>query len=337
MVNDFPVDPMHLVHEGAAQKLIMLFMEASDYKISPYSVCRVNESMEALSKFNPRDFARRARKFSSQMKATEWAQAIRFTAPVVIRNRLSDEKYANLLSLHVAIKILTSKRLCYTHNAYAKDLSKVFVLNSSILYGNSFVSYNIHNLTHLSDDLVRFGYIYSFSAYSFENFLGVIKRLLRKSERLLQQIVKRLYEIQVSRISLSGTVEKTIPLLKLPHKGGILLPGMDLRTPQYSLLQLKHFELTIEYGNNCVMMCDKTVVKVVNFVTLAGIPHVIGRKFAELSNLYPAPFDSTMLDVYKCKMFPDLDCWPIEECECKMYLMPITATDEFAVFPIENL
>jgi hypothetical protein len=89
MVNDFPVDPMHLVHEGAAQKLIMLFMEDSDFKISPFSVGRVNENMEALSKFTPCDFARRARKFSSKMKASEWAKAIGCTAPVVFRNRLS--------------------------------------------------------------------------------------------------------------------------------------------------------------------------------------------------------------------------------------------------------
>lgn len=55
MVHDFSVDPMHLVHEGAGQKLIMLLMEDSDYKISPSSVRRVNEYMEHLSKFTPRD------------------------------------------------------------------------------------------------------------------------------------------------------------------------------------------------------------------------------------------------------------------------------------------
>ena len=40
MVYDFPVDSMHLVHEGAGQKLIMLLMEDSDYKISRISVRR---------------------------------------------------------------------------------------------------------------------------------------------------------------------------------------------------------------------------------------------------------------------------------------------------------
>jgi len=84
--------------------------------------------MEALSKFPPRDFARRARKFSSQMKATEWAHVVGYTDPVIFRNRLSAERYANSLYLNTAVKILTSKYFV-THNVYAKKLLKVFVLN----------------------------------------------------------------------------------------------------------------------------------------------------------------------------------------------------------------
>ena len=231
MVCDFPVDPMHLVHEGAGQKLIMLCMEDSHFKISPPSSRRVNDNIEALSKFTSRDFARRARKFSSQMKATEWAQALGYTALSFLKIDCRPKNYTNLLSLHIAVKILTSKRFCYTHNGYAKDLLKVFVLNSSILYGNAFVKCNINNLIHLSDDVMRFGPIYTFSAYPFENFLGIIKRLLLKSERPLQQIIKRLYEMKITRSPVP--TENTIALLKLPHIGGSLLPHMNERTPQY--------------------------------------------------------------------------------------------------------
>ncbi|KZS04651.1 Uncharacterized protein APZ42_032358 [Daphnia magna] len=316
MVYDFPVDPMHLVHEGTGRKLIMTLMEDSDFKISPYSVRRVNKEITALSKFTPRDFDRRAREFSSQMKATEWAQAIGYTAPVVFRNRLSPERYANLLSLHVAIKILTSRRLCFIHNGYAKDLLKVFVQNASLLYGDAFVTFNIHNLIQLADDVMRFGPIYSFSAYAFENFLGIIKRLLRKSEKPLEQIVKRLFEIQMSFCPTSPAV-RTAPTLKLAHKGGILLPGVSATTPQFLLLEFNHFYLNLECGNNCVMMSDQTIVKVENFVILSGKPFIIERKFVDLCNFYPAPFDSTMLNIHQCKMSHDLDCWPIVESVLK--------------------
>lgn len=129
---------------------------------------------------------------------------------------------------------------------------KEFVLNSSILYGNAFVTFNIHNLINLSDNVMRFGPMYSFSAFLSENFLGIIKRLLRKSERKLQQIVKRIYEIQLSYRTM-GPIEKNSNVLKLPHKGGILLPHMNRRTPQYRLLQLSKIDFTLECGDNC---CD---------------------------------------------------------------------------------
>jgi hypothetical protein len=85
------------------------------------------------------------------------------------------------------------------------------------------------------------------------------------------------------------------------------------------------------------MVSDKTIVKIENFVSLFEKPYIIGRKFVELSNLYPPPFDSTMLDLYKCKVSIELDSWPVEEWKHKMYLMPLTGTVQFAVFPIENL
>ena len=77
-------------------------------------------------------------------------------------------------------------------NNYAKSLLEVFVKKAAILFGKSFVCYNIHNLIHLEGDVTRFGPLHTFSAYPFENKLGQIKRLLRKSEKPLQQIVKRL-------------------------------------------------------------------------------------------------------------------------------------------------
>ena len=111
MVLDFPSDSMHLVDEGAGKKLFMTLLEDSDYKISPINVRRVNEAMTSLSDFTPRDFARRSRSFCSKFKATEWCQALKYTNPVVFRNRLSPERYAHLFTLHVANKILSSDRV----------------------------------------------------------------------------------------------------------------------------------------------------------------------------------------------------------------------------------
>jgi hypothetical protein len=104
-----------------------------------------------------------------------------------------------------------------------------------------------------------------------------------------------------------------------------------------STLKLYNYDLTVEWGDNWIMMSDDTVVEVENCESLFGKPLLIGIKFVELSNLHPAPFHSTMLDIYKCKISLELDFWPVEECKHKMYLKPLFGIDQFAVFTVENL
>ncbi len=92
-----------------------------------------------------------------------------------------------------------------------------------------------------------------------------------------------------------GPVVKISNVLKLLHKRGILLLHMIRRTPQYRLLQLSKFDLTLECGDNCVMVSDEKIVKIENFVSV----------FVELPNLYSAPFDSTVFG-HKCEVSIEL-------------------------------
>ena len=73
MVLDSPLDPMHLVDEGAGPKLFMTLTEDSDYKISPFNVRWVNEEMTSLSRYSPWEFVRKSRPFLGKFKATEWS------------------------------------------------------------------------------------------------------------------------------------------------------------------------------------------------------------------------------------------------------------------------
>ena len=337
MVLDVPVDPMHLVDEGAGKKLFMTIMEDTDYKISPYNVRRVNEDMSSLSKFTPREFARRSRPFSHNLKSTEWSQALKYTCPVIFRNRLSQERYEHMLTLHVAVKILSSERFCIQFNAYAKSLLQVFVENASRLYGKTFITYNIHNLVHLAEDVMMFGPLYSFSAYVFENKLGTIKRLLRKSEKPLEQIIKRLAELQQNSSPNVSTSDSKFHF-RVEHKNGPLLPLFINGSKQFGIVEYKKFTLTLKDGDNCVLLHERVVVKIENIVELSCKPFIIGRNFRNLKNLYPHPFDSTDFDIFQCSDLSDeLRYWPLEFVQFKMYLMPLSGLQSFAAFPLENL
>jgi len=71
---------------------------------------------------------------------------------------------------------------------YTKDLLKWFVTKSSEIYGDCFVSYNVHSLIHLHQDVENFQCgLEKLSAFPFENFMQRIKKMVRKSHQALPQ------------------------------------------------------------------------------------------------------------------------------------------------------
>ena len=79
--------------------------------------------------------------------------------------------YKHFLCFHVAIKLLSSEPHCFRNNSFCQRLLKHFVRESPKLYGEHFISFNVHCLIHLSDDVMRFGPLDKFSSFPFENFL----------------------------------------------------------------------------------------------------------------------------------------------------------------------
>lgn len=59
---------------------------------------------------------------------------------------------------------------------YAKNLMKCFVETNIDIYGQDFVSYNVHNLLHIHEDVIRFSNLNEFSAFPFENYMIQLKK-----------------------------------------------------------------------------------------------------------------------------------------------------------------
>lgn len=79
MVRDISSDAMHLADQGVRRKLLMIYLEDNDYKISPLRVKRANEEMVNLATHTPTNFFRKSRTFCKKFKAIEWSQALRYT------------------------------------------------------------------------------------------------------------------------------------------------------------------------------------------------------------------------------------------------------------------
>ncbi len=102
-------------------------------------------------------------------------------------------------------------------NDYAKELLILFVSQCKDYYGVKFVSYNVHNFVHLADDVLNFGPLDAFSAFPFENHLQSIKKLIRKHDKPLPQIVRRIQEIEQNFLPQSY-LETGLTVKKKPHE-----------------------------------------------------------------------------------------------------------------------
>lgn len=90
------------------------------------------------------------------------------------------------------------------------------------LYGNWFISYYVHCLIHLADDVIRFGALDRYSSFTFENNMKTVKAMVRKHECVLAQIVRRINEQETNLIHSNQMVTgKT--LLNFKHTSGPIL------------------------------------------------------------------------------------------------------------------
>lgn len=78
--------------------------------------------------------------------------------------------YEHFLCLSATIRILIDEEHCLKLNDYAHKLL-YFVKHCSGLYASEHVTYNVHNLVYLCDDIKRFGSFDRFNTFKFENFM----------------------------------------------------------------------------------------------------------------------------------------------------------------------
>jgi hypothetical protein len=135
---------------------------------------------------------------------------------VVLKGVLSDQLYELFLSFFIAVRILHIQDSSLRNRLlnFARSLFRAFVNNANVLCGKTFVTYNVHNLLHIADDVEHFQCSLSdVSSFPFENYLQGIKRTVRGAKRNpLVSVVKRFGERSKFTDRLTKLVE---PIIKI--------------------------------------------------------------------------------------------------------------------------
>ena len=235
------------------------------------------------------------------MKATEYRTFLLYSGPVCLLDVLPAEMYNNFILLFVAVTLLLSPSLCAEYADYSHDLLVLFVNHFGDLYGRDKITYNVHGLVHLRDDAKLYGVLDNVSAFPFENYMGKIKRMIRKPKSPLQQLVRRLSEVNESQLGDDSSQPELEDIVcpKQIHCEGPIVDGIAIRQ-QYKQVKLQKFIVKLSDGDRYVQLKNSDVVAVQNIITDMDMNvWLVYRKFHDVSCFFDYPLPSADIEIYK--------------------------------------
>jgi len=326
VVTSFSLDYMHLVTLGVMKKLLLLWIKGPLSVRLPSSKIKQlsNLSLSFKSEF-PCEFSRKPRSLIevARWKATEFRSFLLYIGPVILKNIVSDDCLKNFMALNIAMIILLSPD-CRSFIQYADDLLNYFVETFEQIYGQYLVSSNVHGLIHLVDDYKQYGPLDNCSAFPFENYMKVLKSMLRQPNKPLEQVVMRYNE----NGNFSLNKNETVPsgdngLLLGPHTDGPLLS--DSVNPQFTSLVLNSFKIKCKIDADSYFISKTNeIIKLINIAHShnTGAVVLIGRKFEIKEIFYDKPIRSSCFGIYIVKQLStNLYKWTINDIQNKVMIL----------------
>lgn len=337
LVSNVPRDYMHLVCLGVTRKLLYLWKYGPlNIRLDNQQIQVISDRLTAAATCMPTDFARRPRtlKHIKQWKATECRRFLLYDGPVILKGVLSTDKYDNFIRLHTAIRILTDREKVARTECVnlAENLLRDFVESYQAIYGERYVTYNVHNLLHLASDVRHYGILDNFSCFRFESFIFFLKKLLRKHNQDLAQIVRRCKELDEASMHVIKKKKEVISEEYLNrHKNGPLTP--NLSGIQYKTYTSSSYIIKCkDERNNCVVLKDNTAVRCLNFVQSQGTMFIIGTQFIYSTVIFNNPVLSTDVGCFIANEGTVLNSWNCDDIKTKACVIP---NDEgFAIIPL---
>lgn len=297
MVTQFPVDYMHLTLLGLVRRMArdwqdgMLHSKAFPFPVRRATVNALQAAVSNVASKMPHDFQRQCRSIQEcdSWKATEARQFLLYLGPVVLRDVLDTKMYEHFKLLSTAIRCLCCEEFLALNIDNATSWLERFVNDYTKYYGNKCV-YSVHAHCHIADDARMFGALDGISAFPFESYLGRLKGMVHKSHQVVQQIVRRLSERE-----LSDSVPETKTVLKHQHKCGPEIEGRpDLH--QYGAAQVGRVHISSDRRDqrDCCFLVGNHVCIVRNLLAASPFSelYVVYSVYENVEPLFLKPVDS---------------------------------------------
>lgn len=177
----FVSDYMHAILLGVARMLFNLWFDGANSNKPFYIKKKQRDEIDhEIKKISPPDFivrTPRQLKDRNYWKASEIRDFLLFYFPILLKDKLPTKYYKHFLLLVYGTRILLQEKIHVHEINTAESLLDNFTVNILQLYGLEKCTYNVHQLTHMAQQVRMWGPLWTWSAFSFEDGIGYYKKL----------------------------------------------------------------------------------------------------------------------------------------------------------------
>jgi hypothetical protein len=322
----FPLDYMHLVCLGVMKRLMQRWKGSrrKEKKVHLDCECQsnLNNAIKELSMYIPSEFSRRMDggiQTIAHWKAVEFRFFLLYAGVVI----LSDDKlfsrslYFHFLKLCVAMRMLLMENQKKKTMMQCNQLLISFFEDSKILYGLSFISYNVHSLIHIVADYQKFGELDKISCFKFESYLGKhIKGCLRGKFKPLEQIAKRVSSENSIHKKIESSIRYGKPIIRKKINDSNIQGEKSFKSLKIGSNTLKSGD--IGQRDNCVMLKDNKIAIIRNI--LEG--DIVVQVFKKVEDLFTYPVPSSEVGIFRCFNLSDRITLSSKLVKSKVLLIP---------------
>jgi len=336
IVRDFPLEYMHLGLLGNMKKILvfLISMRSNIAALAPALIRKISSDMESFDEYTPSEFSRRPRSFSdlSRFKCTELRCILFYFSPLLFKQVMSRELFEHYMHFQIAFTLLGREDLYRDNMDTAQELLEHFVETYGDHYGDESISYCVHSLLHVVDDVRRFGKLDDYSGFKFENELQVVRNSIKGFSKPLQQMIRR----QNEKIGLELlVVPPSYPILCRKYIGGPLPETISSKEcVQYQTVIFNNFRVNLTNKNNKIMTDDGKLVDVVNIIEYDGNRYLVGTSYLSLTDFYCInSIRSSQLGIFKVDTRETslLNLFPFSSIKSKFMVIPYDNNLAYAV------
>lgn len=313
MVKDVVVaDSLHLLELGVMKRLLTGWRDGTlGYagKLPGFKIQKLSDSVVNIHL--PKEIHRQMRGLDclAFWKGTEWRSFLNYVGIVVLKDVIDEKLYNHFLLLFIAVRICSSEYF-KKWLSLAQTLFEKFIEGFMEIYGEEFVTSNIHNLEHVVSDVERFGPLSSIAAYPFENYLFQLKKYVRQGKNCLEQVANRILE--KNRFPLNSSPTKFVPRL-IKRRNSVhceLRQGLEINNVfKDSWFLTKNLEI--------VQMVDASVDSDNNIL-------IHGKALTNPTDFFKLPIRSSFLYIYAAPInnLKKMQTFRIDDIMCKYVVIP---------------